>query len=196
LDHCHHPARQRAAIQQFPSRISMTSDHLSKFVFRSRMPASAEAVYRWHAAPGAFEQLQPPWEKARVVESTAGIEELGSLVTIRFSIGPFTKNWIAEHVACEPGKMFCDIQVSGPFRYWEHTHLFLQDPKHPSSSWLEDRIEYQLPLGWLGKLFAGAWTRRKLKRLFSWRHRVTAHAFASPAKIGKDESSNVPGQTH
>jgi ligand-binding SRPBCC domain-containing protein len=174
----------------------MPSDHLTKFVFRSRMPAPADAVYRWHAAPGAFERLRPPWEKAHVVAATGGIEDLGSFVTIRFAIGPFTKDWVAEHDACEPGKMFRDVQVSGPFRYWEHTHLFLQDPKHPSSSWLEDRIEYQLPLGWLGKLFAGAWTRRKLKRMFSWRHHVTAQTFASPAKIGKDEGSNVAGQTH
>jgi ligand-binding SRPBCC domain-containing protein len=174
----------------------MASDHLTRFVFRSRMPAPADAVYRWHAAPGAFERLRPPWEKAHVVESTGGIEDLGSLVTIRFSIGPFTKDWVAEHDACEPGKMFRDVQASGPFRCWEHTHLFLQDPKHPSSSWLEDRIEYQLPLGWLGKLFAGAWTRRKLKRMFSWRHQVTAQVFASAAKIGKDEGSNVAGQTH
>ena len=55
---------------------------------------------------------------------------------------------------------------------------------------------YQLPLGWFGKLLAGAWTRRKLKRLFSWRHRVTVHAFASSAKIGKDEGSDVPSQTN
>jgi uncharacterized protein len=178
------------------ARIFMPSDHLTKFVFRSRMPAPADAVYRWHTAPGAFERLRPPWEKAHVVESTGGIEDLGSFVTIRFSIGPFTKDWVAEHQACEPGKMFRDVQVSGPFRYWEHTHLFLPDAKHPSSSWLEDRIEYQLPLGWLGRSLAGAWTRRKLKRMFSWRHRATAQAFASPAKIGKDEGSNVAGQTH
>src|SRR4029077_14143110 len=84
----------------------MPSDHLTKFVFRSRMPAPADAVYRWHAAAGAFERLRPPWEKAHVLESTGGIEDLGSFVTIRFSIGPFTKDWVAEHHACEPGKMF------------------------------------------------------------------------------------------
>jgi ligand-binding SRPBCC domain-containing protein len=174
----------------------MPHDRLTKMVFRSRISATAEAVYRWYAEPDAFARLQPPWEKARVIERTGGIEEIGSSVTIRLYIGPFTKDWIAEHIACEPGRMFCDFQLSGPFRYWEHTHLFLQDLRHPESSWLEDRIEYQLPLGWFGKFLAGAWTRRKLKRLFSWRHRVTVHAFASSAKIGKDEGSDVPSQTN
>jgi len=171
-------------------------NHLITVVFRSRMPASADAVFRWHAEPGAFTRLQPPWEKARVIQRTGGIEQIGSRLTIRLSVGPFTKDWVAEHTACEPGRMFRDVMRAGPFRHWEHTHLFLPDPDDAQASWLEDRIAYQLPFGWLGKLFAGAWTRRKLEGMFAYRHRVTAHAVASPAKISEDESSDVPGQTH
>jgi ligand-binding SRPBCC domain-containing protein len=50
--------------------------------------------------------------------------------------------------------MFRDIMRTGPFRHWEHTHKFIPENEH--SSWLEDTVEYEFPLGKLGKLFGGA----------------------------------------
>lgn len=147
------------------------------FAYRSRMPASAEVVYRFHAEPDALYRLTPPWEKAQVIASTGGIEKIGSLVTLRVSVGPFSQNWIAEHVACEPGKMFRDAMRSGPFRKWEHTHLFT--PETENSSWLEDRVEFDFPLGALGKLFAGAYIHNRLQRMFEWRHKTTFEILAA-----------------
>src|SRR5450432_2536049 len=72
------------------------------FTFRSKMPASAEEVYRFHGEPDALERLTPSWEKVKVIERTGSIEQLGSTVTLRITVGPFTQDWLAEHVACEP----------------------------------------------------------------------------------------------
>lgn len=147
------------------------------FVYRSHIPASAEAVYLFHAEPGALQRLAPPWEKAQVIASTGGIETPGSRVTLRVSVGPFSQNWIAEHVACEPGRMFRDAMRSGPFRKWEHTHLFI--PETDNSSWLEDRVEYDFPLGAFGKLLAGAYIHKRLQRMFEWRHKSTSQILAT-----------------
>jgi len=153
-----------------------------RFTFRSKMPVSAEAVYRFHAEPGALERLTPPWEKVRILSRTGNIDTHGSRVTLRVSVGPFSQTWIAEHTACEPGRLFRDVMVSGPFPKWEHTHRFLPDTA--TSSWLEDTVKYDLPLGWLGKLLAGAYTRRRLQRLFAWRHKVTAAELAASSRKG------------
>lgn len=45
---------------------------------------------------------------------------------------------------------------------------------------LEDMIEYELPLGTIGRLFGGPFVRRKLQRLFTYRHAVTRRAFEGP----------------
>jgi ligand-binding SRPBCC domain-containing protein len=149
------------------------------FIYRSPMPVSAEAVYAWHARPDALQRLTPPWENAKVIQQTGGIEEMGSRVKIRVRVGPISQIWTAEHTACEPGRMFRDSMISGPFQRWEHTHFFI--PETSNTSWLEDRVEYELPLGWLGKLLGNAYTRRRLSRMFAWRHRVTAEALAAEA---------------
>jgi len=161
-------------------RLSLLVSEL--FVYRTQMPASASAVYAWHAEPDALTRLTPPWENARVIERTGSIEQSGSRVKIRLRVGPFFQTWTAEHTACEPGRMFRDVMIAGPFRRWEHIHLFI--PEAQNKSWLEDRVEYEFPLGWFGKLVGGAYTQRRLSRMFAWRHRVTAEALAQEAKIG------------
>jgi uncharacterized protein len=140
------------------------------------MPASADVVYAWHARADALTRLTPPWENTRIVESNGTIEQPGSRVKIRLRVGPFSQTWTSEHTACEPGRMFRDVMVDGPFRLWEHTHLFISDGQN--RSWLEDRVNYEFPLGWFGKLVGGAYTRRRLSRMFVWRHRATAEAVA------------------
>jgi ligand-binding SRPBCC domain-containing protein len=166
----------------WPRSIFMTET----FIYRSKMPASAEAVYRFHAEPDALERLTPPWEKAQVVARTGSIEHPGSTVTLRVSLGPFSQNWIAEHVACEPNKMFRDAMRTGPFRKWEHTHTFV--PETDRTSWIEDFVEYEFPLGWLGKFIGGAYTHRRLQRMFEWRHKVTAEQLAARTAMTKELS--------
>lgn len=44
---------------------------------------------------------------------------------------------------------------------------------------MTDEIEYALPLGWLGELVAGNFTREKLRRMFDYRHEVVARKMLS-----------------
>ncbi len=53
--------------------------------------------------------------------------------------------WRLEHRDYVEGRQFKDVQISGPFRRWEHTNSFV--PDGPASSWLEDRIVYELLFG-------------------------------------------------
>lgn len=78
--------------------------------------------------------------------------------------------------------MFRDEMVFGPFSNSEHTHLFLHDPDDPVSSWLEDRIQYELRSGRLEKIVAGKWTRRSLKHRLTRRREVTIQESIEPAK--------------
>jgi ligand-binding SRPBCC domain-containing protein len=144
------------------------------FVKRTHFPVSAERLFAWHAEPEALERLIPPWERSQVIRRTGTLREVGSRVEIRVRIGPLWQTWISEHTACEEGRMFRDSQIKGPFALWLHTHRFEHDG--PSACYLEDRVEYALPMGRLGRMIAGRFVRRKLERLFSYRHEVTAQA--------------------
>lgn len=157
------------------------------FVKRSRIAAPADEVFRWHARPGALERLTPPFENVEVLARSGGIEA-GSRVTLRTSHG----EWVAEHTEYREGRLFKDVQRQGPFKRWEHTHLFEPDGE---GCVLEDRIEYELPFG--GFLVKGA-IERRLERVFGWRHAVTAadvaaHRGVRPLKIAVTGASGLVG---
>jgi ligand-binding SRPBCC domain-containing protein len=144
------------------------------FVKRSRIAAPAQDVFRWHMEPEALERLIPPWERVEIEERTGGIDEIGSRVVMRMGSAPFATRWIAEHTHFEADRMFRDVQIRGPFARWEHTHLV--EPDGEDACYLEDRVVYALPMGGLGRLFGGGFVKRKLERVFDYRHRVTREA--------------------
>jgi ligand-binding SRPBCC domain-containing protein len=60
---------------------------MAEFVYRSHMPVSADALWDWHARPGALERLTPPWDRVRVESRTGGLED-GARVTLSVPVGP------------------------------------------------------------------------------------------------------------
>lgn len=157
------------------------------FVRRSLIPASAEDVYRWHARPGAFERLNPPWDPAIVESRSGGIEDDGARVVLR--VGPLHQRFVAEHHDARPGREFHDRQVSGPFALWEHAHRMT--PEGAGACTLEDRIEYALPGGVAGDLVGGRLVRGTLERLFAYRHRITAHDLGAHAECRGDTTMKI-----
>jgi ligand-binding SRPBCC domain-containing protein len=158
------------------------------FVYSSRIEASAEQVFLWHAERGALERLTPPWEAMEVVEPSLGIRDDDHGV-LRMRFGPFRILWKFEHRDYIPGRRFQDVQTTGPFRRWVHTHSFT--PDGASACRLEDRVEYELPFGALGNLLGGWLIRRKLARTFKYRHRVTAEAMRARAQTVKLNNSEL-----
>ena len=59
-------------------------------------------------------------------------------------------------------------------------------PEGANSCRLEDRVEYELPLGFIGSLFGGWFVDKKLRKLFLYRDNVAAEAFA-----GRDSKKGV-----
>lgn len=167
---------------------------MKRFVLRSPMTVSAETVFNWHCRPGAFERLTPPWEAVRVLEQTGGIAD-GGRVVLTVRAGGFWRRWVAKHSNYEQGRQFCDVQTEGPFAHWRHCHRVV--PDGPDRCYLEDDIEYALPFGWLGAWLGGAFIRRKLSRMFRYRHQITAADLAMHRKYsgGQPKKIAITGST-
>lgn len=144
-------------------------------LFRSSFPVSAEALYRYHARPGALGRLVPPWQRVDVEKSAQLVD--GDRAHIVLHLGPVKKRWVAEHFDCVENEQFRDRQISGPFASWEHTHRFL--PSDAGSSTLEDEIRYELPTG--GAMLAKK-IESELRRGFAFRHTRTRFDLARHAK--------------
>ena len=111
---------------------------------------------------------------------------------------PIQLTWIAEHTDYIKNQCFQDVQISGPFKQWTHTHTFTRDG---DGCLLEDHIRYALPLYPLGPLLGNAAIHRKLKRIFRYRHNTlrrdlshhSAHGSGTPLTIAISGASGVIG---
>ena len=141
-----------------------------RFVKESVIRASPERVFEFHEQATVLSLLMPPWESARVIQP-ARISEVGARAIVETKVfGPIKLRWIAEHTVYEPPHVFEDVQVKGPFRSWRHRHVV--EP-HASGAILRDEIDYEPPFGFLGRALAPRLVRKRLQKLFDFRHEVT-----------------------
>jgi ligand-binding SRPBCC domain-containing protein len=143
---------------------------VSTFVKESLIRATPERVFAFHEQRDALRTLTPPWETSRVVRA-ARISEVGSEAVVEtrlFRVVPV--RWVARHTKYDPPRSFEDVQERGPFRRWRHRHVITP---HPEGAVLRDEIEYETPLGFVGKLAEPFFVRPRLEKLFAYRHEVT-----------------------
>lgn len=151
------------------------------FTLSTRISRPAAEVFAWHERPGALQRLCPPWERIEVVSTRGGIRDDAQAV-VRARVGLLWSTWHVEHRDYVEGKQFRDVMRSGPFAKWEHLHAIV--PEGEDACVLTDTITYRLPLGAIGRAAAGAFTRRKLARMFTWRHAVTRADLEGVARYG------------
>lgn len=134
------------------------------FRMESLVDATADEVFAWHREPAALERLTPPWARVRIEQVEGEPLAIGTVVTLRLPLGI---RWVARHTALEPGRMFRDEQVAGPFRRWVHTHRF--EPVEGGRCRLVDEVDFAVICARLA--------RRRIARLFAYRHEATQAAF-------------------
>jgi uncharacterized protein (TIGR01777 family) len=141
------------------------------FHFQSRYPCSVQSLYEYHRRPGALERLLPPWDNTRVLAKTGTIE-VGDQVSVQMRLGPVPLRFVARHTRHEPGRMFVDEQLQGPFRLWRHSHRFSGDAQHAV---LDDDVDLVLPgQSFLPRAVFNQIDRR-LNRMFHHREQVLRH---------------------
>ncbi len=149
------------------------------FEHRARFDVPREVMFAWHERPGAFERLAPPFAAPELVESDGSLKD-GARSILRVPAGPISRRWVAEHRDYRSGHSFTDVQLSGPFAKWEHTHRFDDDGQ---GSLLTDSIRYRLPLAPLSHWVAGGFVAKQLKRTFEFREGALRRDFELAAAL-------------
>jgi len=150
---------------------------MQHFRKESLIHAPAKHVFEFHALSDAFQRLQPPWQQTEIIQPPVSLQ-IGTRVILRVKLGPFWQTIEAEHVEYEPGHLFADRMVRGPFASWLHRHIV--EPRTQNECVLIDEVMYALPLGFVGSFFGGWFAKRELRKLFVYRHEVTRAACEGP----------------
>jgi len=131
-------------------------------------------VFSFFSAAENLEAITPPTLKFRVLgKSTAEVGE-GTLINYRLRVHGIPLRWQSRIECWQPGRVFVDRQIAGPYRHWYHRHLFRAVE---GGTMMTDEVEYRLPFGRLGQWLFGAFVRSDLKRIFDFRARKIEEIF-------------------
>ena len=73
----------------------------------------------------------------------------GALIEYRLKLHGVPVRWRTQIESFDPPHAFTDVQLSGPYRLWHHTHVF--EPDGRGGTIMRDRVLYALPFGPLGR---------------------------------------------
>jgi ligand-binding SRPBCC domain-containing protein len=137
-----------------------------------RLGLPAEQAFQFFTDAHNLEAITPPWLDFKVL--TPGPIEMrpDALIEYRLKLRGVPVRWRTRIEAWEPPHRFVDVQLQGPYAFWEHTHMF--EPDGERAVVTRDRVRYALPLGPLGRIAHAAFIRRDLERIFDYRERAVA----------------------
>ena len=133
------------------------------------VPVDVDKAFAFFADAWNLEKITPPWLRFRIYEAPPMLK-LGSLLEYRLGLFGMPIRWRTEIVEWRPPFGFTDVQLTGPYRHWEHTHRLR---RVDGGTEIYDHVVYRLPYEPLASLIAPATVRPWLAAIFDYRARQT-----------------------
>ncbi len=159
---------QQALDEQGAGTITWTGKyyelHWRQFIRYS--PAQLMDFYR---DPGNLIPMTPVRLRFRLLPPAPETLTAGTRMNYSLRVFGVPVRWASQIVSWEPPSRFQDTQLTGPYRRWDHTHTF--EPGD-DGTWVIDEVQYELPLGVLGRVAHALAVARELRRIFRFRSRA------------------------
>lgn len=134
----------------------------------SMIRCKVEDLYKFHLDSNNITKITPPNIKVELLNDDTLTYE-GKIVKIKTTKLFIPTYWEVEIEKIEKPNLLVDIALRSPFKYWRHQHIFTQKGDMCE---LKDIIEYELPFGLLGQIFA-PFIELDIKNMFNYRHQKT-----------------------
>ena len=143
-----------------------------------RLPGTPDLVFPYFAEALNLEEITPPWLGFRVLTPEPIEMRAGAMIDYRLELHRLALRWRTEIVLWDPPRRFVDVQLSGPYLLWHHTHDF--EPAPGGGTTMRDTVRYALTFGPLGAIAHRALVRRDLAAIFDFRQEAV---LASLSKV-------------
>ena len=131
------------------------------------LPMPREQAFSFFEDPRNLFDITPDWLRFVMKDreaNTTMFEGAEFDYTIRWFGVPMP--WKSRITGYRPPEEFTDVQIAGPYRSWSHLHIFEAVPR---GTVMRDVVNYQLPLGPLGRAVHALAVRRQLEDIFRYR---------------------------
>lgn len=171
---------------------------------RQWVPFPFEEVAELFKNPNNLGKLTPPEFEAEISCEGRTEEDAQVIISTKPPLSPIRIKWVSKIQNVEESEthfQFQDIQLSGPFAHWLHTHRIekatnsytgrsgktatLENP----GTWIIDDVEYVMPFGIFGRIAEKVFARNQLEDMFYFRKSATLELLGKAQKEQKDSSS-------
>ncbi len=143
--------------------------------FQQVLDAAREDLFAFHTEPQNLAVLLEGWPGFRLL-SHSGHIRVGAQTTLTQSVGPFRFHMTFEHFLLEPPSRFGERMVAGPFARFEHVHVFHVEGTRTA---IVDRLSYELPWHWGGRLAERWIVSPTLRKFFAFRENAYRRLIAA-----------------
>jgi hypothetical protein len=133
-----------------------------------RLPGPPAAVFPFFADARNLEAITPPLLRFRVLTPEPIEMRVGTHIQYRLRVRGIPVLWQTLIQAWEPPHRFVDVQISGPYAVWHHTHEFVAT-EDGEGTLMTDRVRYAVGFGPFGELAVRALVRRDVEAIFAFR---------------------------
>ncbi len=140
------------------------------------VPRPLEDVFAFFSDPSNLERITPAFLHFKVPTPAPIAFGPGAVIEYRLRLHGVPFRWKTLIEAVDAPRRFVDSQLTGPYRRWVHVHSFRREPGGDGTI-VEDSVEYEMPLGPLGRLARALFVRASLERIFEHRREAIARIF-------------------
>lgn len=134
---------------------------MERFEVAETVLLPVDVVWKAHEDVKLLERISPPFPVVRLKESNI-VCGLNTQFTVRVEMVGWGVDWQVRITHWDPPTCFIDQQVSGPFKFWEHTHHFM--PITADSTRMVDSVKFEF-----NPLLDGTVIRLALEAMFKSR---------------------------
>jgi len=121
-----------------------------------------------------LEVITPKEIGFKIIESNSGQVTQGQTACLSGKL--LTRmTWKTKITFCKP-YTYVDEMSEGLFKHWKHTHVFHKIAENQTR--IIDEIKFELPCGFIGKLFE-RYAQDRLEKVFAYRQRATIKALSN-----------------
>ncbi|MBU2652298.1 MAG: SRPBCC family protein [Bacteroidetes bacterium] len=139
---------------------------------------SIEEAWSFFSNPANLSRITPQEMNFRIMNPDLPPAIYAGLI-IRYTVKPMWNiplTWITEISQVREPWYFVDEQLSGPFKVWHHQHIFR---KAGNKTEMEDIVNYQAPLGPVGRLAEWLTVDNRVVKIFDHREALLRRLFPS-----------------
>ena len=127
-----------------------------------------DTAWNFFSSAKNLSAITPPGMDFRILSELAE-KDIYEGMLIDYTVKPLfgiPVRWKTQIKKIKKPQMFSDIQLKGPYKSWEHTHIFIEKE---NGILMHDEVKYEMPLGIIGEIANALIVRKKIEKIFAYR---------------------------